>query len=258
MNTVRVAIAACLGALSANAQSVDSLEAFLTVTTEPEGAHIFVDSAFVGRSPLGGLRLTAGHHVLQALYPSAAEWRALNVRDTLELTPGDVVSRFYTMGTFVRIETVPPGAVVAARDSAIGITPFVYRSATSAAAELSLRKEGYADSTIAVVRSGELMRIVLSAAVSPSSEVPSPGDASTARTRSDGRWATYAAAATAIGFGIASAYFNLEANKNYDLYLSSADQKYLDATHRYDRAALWSLALTQVSFGVLTYLLLSE
>jgi len=61
-----------------------------------------------------------------------------------------------------------------------------------------------------------------------------------------------------IGFGVASAYLNFEANKNYDLYVATDDQKYLDATHRYDRAALWSLALTQVSFGVLAYLLLSS
>lgn len=258
MNAVRLAIALCLLASSARGQVVDSLKAVLAITTEPEGAFLFLDSVLVGQSPLEGLSITAGRHALRAVYPSVSEWRALSVSDTIELAPGDVAARRYLMGMFVRIETVPPGAVVAARDSALGITPYVYRSSSMEPAVLSLRKEGYSDSTITIVRSDTPVRVLLEADVQPAASTQRPARRAAEETHTNAGWATYAATASTIGFGIASAYLNYEANKNYDLYLATDEQKYLDATHRYDRAALWSLALTQVSFGVLAYLLLSE
>jgi len=100
--------------------------------------------------------------------------------------------------------------------------------------------------------------VILAVDVQPSAGTPTLRDKRTAESRAGAGWTTYAAAASTISFGIASAYLNYEANKNYDQYVATGDQKYLDATHRYDRAALWFLALTQVSFGVLAYLLLSE
>ena len=258
MNVMRLAVAVVLLACPASAQTIDSLAAVVNITTEPEGAFLFLDSVLVGRSPLEGFQLAAGRHALRAIYPSVAEWRALTVKDTLELAPGDVVTKRYMMGTFVRIVTVPSGAVVAARDSALGITPYVYRSSEIGPAELSLRKDGYSDSTITVARSDATIRILLAANVQPSAGAATLGQLPATDPNAGGTWATYAAAISMIGFGVASAYLNFEANKNYDLYVATDDQKYLDATHRYDRAALWSLALTQVSFGVLAYLLLSE
>lgn len=258
MNSVRLAVAALLLACPASAQTVDSLTAVVNITTEPEGASLFLDSVLVGRSPLEGFQLAAGRHALWAVYPSVAEWRALTVKDTLELAPGDVLTKRYVMGTFVRIVTVPSGAVVAAGDSALGITPFVYRSSAFDSAQLTLRKKGYGDSTIIIAGSDAIVRVLLAADVQPSPGAATPGELSAPEPNTGGAWATYAAAASVIGFGVASAYLNFEANKNYDLYIATDDQKYLDATHRYDRAALWSLALTQVSFGVLAYLLLSE
>ena len=258
MRSVRHAIAVCLLASPARAQVIDSLNAILTIATEPEGAYLFLDSILVGRSPLEGFSVTAGRHALRAVYPSVAEWRALSVSDTLVLAPGDIITKRYVMGTYARIETVPPGAVVAARDSALGITPYVYRSSAIGPAELSLRKEGYGDSTITIFESDALVRVLLALEAQPPAGAPTRRDQRTAESRAGAGWATYAAAASTIGFGFASAYLNYEANKNYDQYVATGDQQYLNATHRYDRAALWSLALTQVCFGVLAYLLLSE
>jgi hypothetical protein len=75
---------------------------------------------------------------------------------------------------------------------------------------------------------------------------------------SNAAWSTYAAAASTVGFGIVTAYFKHEANRNYDLYVSTDDPKYRDATKKYDRAAVWTLVITEMSFGLLAYLLLSE
>jgi len=84
---MRLAVAVVLLACPASAQTIDSLAAVVNITTEPEGAFLFLDSVLVGRSPLEGFQLAAGRHALRAIYPSVAEWRALTVQDTLELAP---------------------------------------------------------------------------------------------------------------------------------------------------------------------------
>lgn len=58
--------------------------------------------------------------------------------------------------------------------------------------------------------------------------------------------------------GVLSAYLKDQANREFDRYLQSRDPAQLTSTRRLDRASAITLAISQVSFAVLTYLLLSE
>ena len=253
-----IVAALCIFAGWARGQPADSLHAILTVTTEPEGAEVIVDSTLVGRSPVGGIRLMPGPHTVELAYPSAAEWNALRVRDTVLMAPGELLAKQYSLGMFVRVITIPPGAVVIARDSALGITPYVFRSPLVQPMEISLRKEGHGDSTISLQPRDQLVRILLFPDAQSGARPVTREGLRAPGNQSEGAWATYAAAASTIGFGIATAYFNHEANRNFALYGVTDDPRYLDATKKYDRAALWTLVITELSFGLLAYFLLTE
>jgi hypothetical protein len=269
MKTTIFAMALCLVIRSATSQTTDSdslaagrpahdADGLLTVLTQPVGAEIYVDSLIVGRSPVALLQLSSGRHVLRAFYPSAADWGALAAIDTVVLAPGEALVRHYSLGTYVRILTIPPGALVASGDSALGITPFVFRSAGRRPVELSLRKQGYGDSTISLNSSDQLVRVLLSVHDQSRGRTQRTSQSFDQQEESRASWPKYVAAASTIGFGIASAYFNHEANRSFELHVSTQDPRYLEETRKYDRAAVWSLAITQLSFGLLAYFLLLE
>jgi hypothetical protein len=70
-------------------------------------------------------------------------------------------------------------------------------------------------------------------------------------------WEEYVAAAGIIVSGIAAAYFKDQATKSFETYRITGNESALRKTQRYDDYSAVSLVLTQVSFGFLTYLLLS-
>jgi hypothetical protein len=253
-----VIMAMCVLCGWASGQPVDSLHASLTVVTDPPGADVSVDSILVGRSPVEELNLTPGRHTVRVMYPSASEWNPLSLRDTLIIAAGDTVIRRYSLGMYVRIVTVPSGAVVSAGDSALGITPYVLRSQEVQRFAITVRRDGYADTTLSLQQTDQLVRVVL--VPRGPSGASSRGQATFLSRENEpaAHWTTYVAAASTIGFGIATAYLKNEANHNYDLYVSTGDPTYHDATNKYDRAAYWTLFLTELSFGVLAYLLLAD
>ena len=71
-------------------------------------------------------------------------------------------------------------------------------------------------------------------------------------------WLTYTSASTMIASGVLSAYLKDRANGDFDQYLRTNDPALLSSTRRLDRQAAISLVVTQLSFALLTYLLLSE
>jgi hypothetical protein len=258
MRTPTTALAICVLAAMANGQMSDSLDATLSVVTEPEGAELSLDRIPLGRTPLEDHSVTPGRHTIEVDYPSAAEWNALRIRDTVVLSAGERVFKRYLLGTYVRVETAPPGAVVIRGDSALGLTPYVVRSPQEMTTRIVLRKDGFRDTTLVVGSRVQSVRILLKSETRAGLSAQRQLEFSGLENTSGSVWATYAAAASTIGFGVATAFLKHEANLNYDLYVSTDDPKYHDAMKKYDRAAVWTLVLTELSFGLLAYLLLAE
>ncbi|MCX6144801.1 MAG: hypothetical protein NTZ35_16470 [Ignavibacteriales bacterium] len=71
-------------------------------------------------------------------------------------------------------------------------------------------------------------------------------------------WPTYVSGLTMILSGVTSAYFKDQANKEFGRYLLSKNPASLSTTNKLDREAAISLVISQMSFVVLSYLLLSE
>jgi len=79
-----------------------------------------------------------------------------------------------------------------------------------------------------------------------------------AKNENGNRWLKFAAGGTMIISGVASAYFKDHSNKDFDSYVATGDPGLLSSTHRFDRLAGITLGISQLSFGLLAYLLLSE
>jgi hypothetical protein len=68
----------------------------------------------------------------------------------------------------------------------------------------------------------------------------------------------YAAGVTMILSGAFSAYLKTNSDNDFDAYIASRDPNLLSRVHRLDTWAGVSLFISEISFGVLTYILLSE
>jgi hypothetical protein len=71
-------------------------------------------------------------------------------------------------------------------------------------------------------------------------------------------WMQYVSGATMIVSGALSAYLKTHADNDFDKYVATRDPNLLASTRRLDRWAGVSLFVGEISFGVLTYLFVSE
>lgn len=248
--------ACCAVAMGRSQPASDSLGT-LTITTNPSGADIYIDSLFVGKSPLRNLQLTAGRHAVRAFYPSVFSWDPLVVMDSLTVVSGLNSEKRITLGTLLRVQTSPSGSTAAIGGAIVGTTPLTLRSTEISRQTLALVKTGYDTLTVAMdAAEGDLLRVRLT----PRSI--SSGGAMAAKRQSAhltaDHWLTYTSTATMIGSGVLSAYLKDRANREFDRYLSTKDPGSLSTTRRLDKGAAAALVVSQISFAVLAAILLSE
>jgi hypothetical protein len=177
-------------------------------------------------------------------------------------------------GGRVSIHSNPQGAEVYEGSRLVGMTPIERLPVTGGTHIFTLFYPSphswdavWKSDTLVVARDQET-RSIVDLAVSPKSiMVPERIPArisdqglflADSKNENGNRWLKYAAGATMIISGVASAYFKDRSNKDFDSYVATGDPSLLSSTHRFDRLAGATLAISQLSFGLLAYLLLSE
>ncbi len=243
------------GALGQARSADDSLKAISIVTT-PAGADVYVDSTFVGKSPLRNIPVAKGRHILKAYYPSVFSWNPLVAVDSVEVFQGVNPEKQVVMGTLLRVQTDPPGGTVLLGGAIAGTTPLYLQSPELLRDYLQISKLGY--DTLVVPMSDENSGYI-KARLRPRAGFPhgaAPG--LTQGPPTPDHWLTYASGATMIGSGVLSAYLKDRANKEFDRYMSTKDPGSLSATRRLDKGAAVALAVSQISFAILAYILISE
>ena len=248
----------CSGLLGQSKPTADSVGT-VSIITEPSGADLYIDSLFVGKSPLQSIALERGPHTIRAFYPSVFAWNAIVTREPLDISAGEHQEKRLVVGQVMRIQSDPPGGIVHSDGSVIGMTPLYARSPSPGALDLIIQKEGFDSLRIPLseIRAG-FVRVQLSpksglgGAVRPGDVLVGNGAAAT------DHWLTYASGATMIVSGVASAYLKDRANRNFDSYLRTNSPADLSLTKRLDREAAAALIVSQISFAILAYFLLSE
>ncbi len=230
-----------------------------SIITEPAGADVYIDTVFIGKSPLEGVTLTRGTHRIRVFYPSVFAWNAILIQDSLVIPGAGQQEKRLSLGEVLRVESEPPGGIVRYGGVELGPTPLYTCLPSMVAGDLIVQKEGY-DSLR--VPAGETNLGVLKVQLSPrnssgNSSRPSDVIGINGAIPKD-HLMTYASGAAMIVSGVASAIMKDRANRNFDSYLQSNNSADLAATRRLDRGAAAALILSQISFAFLAYFLLSE
>ena len=225
----------------------------LTIQTTPESVWVILDGKKVGTAPLEIDSISAGPHTLKLQHRDVTSWFADPLEDTVVIREGEHRILRYALHTKYFLTTTPFGADVVLGDSVIGETPFI--AATGLARrELVLKKPGY-EPMIVTLSSQPIISTSLTR-VWQKEERPSYFVESS-ETGSNTTGLYISGAATVLS-GVAAAYFKVKADDRYQQYASTGNAHFLSQTHRLDTAAGISIALTQISLGLFTYLILSQ
>ena len=240
-------------ALLAQAPDTVHSPARLSIISDPPGAEVILDSLPVGRTPIRDHDISAGLHQVSLATPSFRDWNAIVRNESVQIGPGESMSVSYDFGETLNLVTIPSGVNVLYDGRLLGTTPFFYKSSVPLSHTLELRKDGFRKQELPA---GSIRGIITMSVV----------DASVAATEmaimpsieeSVPPWAEYVSAAGIVISGVAATYFKHQANSHFDSYRRMGSAASLDDTRRYDSYAAASLVLTQISFAVLTYLLLT-
>lgn len=234
-------------------ESTDTVRiGFVTVRSLPSGAHVFIDSVHAGITPLERYELPAGDHELRVFYPTPLDWNAFVQKRTIRVEAGGSIESSFEFGSLLSIHSVPSGASVLFDGSELGQTPLFYRSTAAMRGSVTISKKDYQSVTLPIREMPPLVRLKPDGEVLPQLMVEY-SSAAPQRT-----WITISSGAGMVVFGVAAAYFKDRANKQFDRYSLTNDPSYLSSTHRYDRLSLISLIVTQATFAILVYSLLSD
>ena len=230
----------------------------VTVVTEPPGADLFIDSMYVGKSPVRSLSLQRGDHRMRAFYPSVFSWNATVTEEALHVADTGNFEKRLVLGTILKIQTEPPGGTVLYDGKLLGVTPLYVREAPFISGNLIIQKSGYDSLTVTQNEINEgFLRLRLRPVVGLGTAPVASGLRGPDLVATD-QWPTYVSGLAMIVSGVTSAYLKAQANKEFDRYLVTKNPASLSTTNRLDRGATISLVISQISFVVLSYLLLSE
>ena len=247
----------CSSLFSQIAPRSDSLGT-VTLLTDPPGADLYIDSTYVGKSPLQHVSIQRGSHRIKAFYPSVFSWNASVREETLEVPDTGNFEKRMVLEKTLAIQTNPPDGTVLYKGKSLGATPLYVRGTSPLDGNMIIQKSGYDSLTIPSdeIKKG-FLRLQLRPASGPGAALPA-GDLRGPDLVATDRWPTYVSGLTMILSGVTSAYFKDQANKEFDRYLLSKNPASLSTTNKLDREAAISLVISQISFVVLSYLLLRE
>jgi hypothetical protein len=247
----------CAGLYGQSIPPADSA-GWVTIITEPAGADLYVDSLYVGKAPIKQARMAVGSHTVRAFYPSVFAWNAVVTQESLLVVSSVNAEKRMNVGEVVRIQSDPPYGIVRVEGRTLGTTPLYIRLSAPLAGDLIIEREGFDSLRVPIteIKNG-MIRVKLRSRNGMEGSAPGDGLAMNEITATD-RWLTYASGATMIVSGVASAYLKDRANRHFDAYSLTNNAADLLRTRTLDRQAAATLIISEISFAVLAYLLLSD
>jgi hypothetical protein len=246
---------------AAGATPKDSLQAaILEIRTDLDSASAYLDSAFVGHTPLHLEGLVPGSYRLTVLPPHPDEWSVRRIIDTVRLDPGILCARSYQLRSYVPLRSDPPGAEVYINDSLAGVTPLLLKpSSMGKDSRLTLKLNGFESASLPPgALSGEsALTVALKAGWQAGPEGPSPflPERPAWSSRSVG---LYVSGGISVLAGIGAAYFKIAADDKQEAFLVTGDPALASERKRLDTWAGVSLALAQAGIMIFSYLLITE
>lgn len=250
-----------LGLTAAKGQTVhtdppERRMAGLVVSSNVDGASVYLDSLFLGVTPLERIDVAPGVHRLRVVHPNRRSWYKESIDETIELNPDQRLEFDASFEYVYRVHSIPYGAMIFYDNAAKAETPTVLRTPQRLAGSLLLKKDGYEDAKFDLSRwNGEVIELALT----PRRGI---GDSRTflnVKTPQI-RHKTPILISGIVGIvsGVAAVYFKQEADESFSEYQRTQDPKLLSKTDRYDTISGVSVVALEISLASLAYLLLSQ
>jgi len=206
------------------------------------GVEIFINNNSAGVGSPFRIRLETGDYVL-TVNENSDRWDAGSFTDTLHITNCDEIKLNYYFRSEVLLDTEPQNVSVFNKDSLIGFTPLFIPIDLE---KIYLRKPGYLGKELFPDEIYSSQRIKLDYVGEEKKESFFEGTLFKILVGS------------AVLLGASTAYIKLEADKKFDEYLITGDQKLLDQTNRLDVISGVTFVATQINFGFILYLFLTD
>jgi len=237
----------------------------MTFLSNIDSAIVFVDARRVGLTPVTIDTLAPGKHVVRLVHPDISNWLTHDISDTIVVVTGEERSLRYAFDPNYVITSTPFGADVLLGDSLLGTTPLQLDSgllpashhASDSSPLLTIRKHGYEPAGVGLLnaqRGGLSVDLQRKWENAPETETIFKYE----ERNGSNHLPLYISGAATVISGVAAAYFKTRADDRYALYGGTGDPALLTETQHLDTASAVALVVTQVSFALFTYFILSE
>ena len=223
---------------------------YLLIHTRHSGLEVFIDGQVAGLTPLRIQSLGAGIHQIKVNPPDELNWLSNAWVKNVGVTAGDTTKIQVLFQRIYTIHTDPFGAEVLMDNLKIGETPFYLKLFENEWKNITLIKEGFRDTSIAVGLSDqEIFRVKLQQRDKKRDELIRIQSIHKAR---KAKKLIYSGFALALLSGGLALYFRGKANDRFDRYRSTGNprvfNKSLDDAKKFDKFAAVSFGVFQVSF----------
>lgn len=222
----------------------------ININTEPAGAFTYIDSEFVGKTPITNLKVKPGTYTLKLKNPEISSWLEQDFVQKIEVKENDTMNLHITFEKFIKINSNPFSATILLGDSTIGTTPAIFKMKDLLGKSLKLVKKGYNDAEIFVDGKTDKIEVNLT---------PHNGAETELRTEPKNKLnITLPIAGVSLASGITSIYFKTKADKLYDEYLKTGNPEKLNTIKTYDKIAGITLVIFEVTAIFAIYILMKN
>jgi len=223
---------------------------YVLIHTRHSGLQVFIDGRVAGLTPLRIQSLGKGKHQIKVNPPDELNWLSNAWVKNVDVTAGDTTDIQVLFQRSYTIHSDPFGAAVFMDNLKIGETPFYLKLFENEWKNITLIKDGYRDTSIAVGLSDqEIFQVELQQRDKKKDELIRIQSMRKARKT---RRVIYSGFALALLSGGLALYFRGKANDRFDRYKSTGNprvfNKSLNDAKKFDKFAAVSFGVFQVSF----------
>ena len=238
-SSIKILLIASLCPIAISAQDCT---AKIFIHTDVENAKLFVDDNFESEGNNFEIKLEQGTYKI-TIVEDYKKWNAGRIEDTLRIIDCSDLTFNYVLNNKLLLNSDPQNVYVRESDSLIGFTPMLLENNIQT---ILLQKSGYEDKIISQQE--------IAAGVKP--ELQFIGQVKDENFYESTLFKLLVG--TAIALGATTAYYKLEADKNFDEYQDTGDPAALDQTDKYDTISAATFVALQIDFGLILYLFLTD
>jgi hypothetical protein len=224
------------------ALSAQDCKAKIFIRTDVENVKLFINDNLESEGNQFEIELEPGIYAISVI-EDYKKWNAGRIEDTLRIIDCSELTFNYELNKKLLLDSYPQNVYVRESDSLIGFTPMMLEKNIQT---ILLKKPGYEDKIISQqeIASGLKPEMRFIGQIKGESFYEST--------------LFKLLVGTAIALGATTAYYKLEADKNFDEYQITGDPALLEQTDKYDLISAVTFVALQIDFGLILYLFLTD